>query len=138
MGHLREAVEAASHVIRENASNAKAYFRRAQAYRLLDEYESAEEDLRRCKTLTPLDKDIARESKLLQVQRANANRKSKVVAAVMMGTASSTSLTTLDGPAKPLDKRPPLAEAATATAATGAQGPSLLFNIGMPLEPLHH
>ena len=35
----REAIEAASQVIEEDPENAKAYFRRAQAYRGLDEYE---------------------------------------------------------------------------------------------------
>ena len=36
---LRQSVEAASHVIREDGRNAKAHYRRAQAYRALDEYE---------------------------------------------------------------------------------------------------
>jgi tetratricopeptide (TPR) repeat protein len=38
MGLLREAVISASKVITENSNHAKAFFRRAQAYRALDEY----------------------------------------------------------------------------------------------------
>lgn len=38
MGLLREAVISATQVITENPIHAKAYFRRAQAYRALDEY----------------------------------------------------------------------------------------------------
>lgn len=86
MGNLREAVESATHVIEENPKAAKAYYRRARAYRMLDEYENAEQDLRKAAALTPLDKAIEKEMNALQSQRAHAYQNSKVMASMMLGT----------------------------------------------------
>jgi tetratricopeptide (TPR) repeat protein len=39
LGHYRKAIESANHVLHESPNHPKALFRRAQAYRHLDEYE---------------------------------------------------------------------------------------------------
>jgi len=86
MGMLRLAVEAATQVIKEEPSHVKAHFRRAQAYRLLDEYEHAELDLSTACRLAPMDKSAMYEMTLLRKQRRNAIQREKEIAKNMLGT----------------------------------------------------
>lgn len=64
----RKAIESASNAIRETKeTNPKAFYRRGQAYRLLDDYENAREDLEKALKLVPKDKLILEELKVLKV-----------------------------------------------------------------------
>ena len=72
MGYFRKAIESASHVICEDHANVKAYYRRAVAYRALDEYSNAEKDLNRAQELNPQDSAIIKEKKALLNQRSRS------------------------------------------------------------------
>ncbi|CAE7754890.1 FKBP4 [Symbiodinium microadriaticum] len=76
MGLLREAEAAATQAVRESedrrstlpeVARAKAYYRRAQVHRKLDDYESAMADLRRVLALCPDDPAAKQELSLAQV-----------------------------------------------------------------------
>jgi tetratricopeptide (TPR) repeat protein len=79
------AVQAAGQVLEEDPNNVKALYRRAQAYRALDEYESAESDAVRAQGLNPADKGITREIQALHAQRRSAVRDEKTLAVQMLG-----------------------------------------------------
>ena len=69
LGLYRRAVESSSTVLRECTDSmvcSKALFRRAQAYRCLDEYELALTDLRAAKEMVPHNRSIASEVQLLR------------------------------------------------------------------------
>lgn len=68
LGHPREAVKTASYVIDEckSADHMKARYRRAQAYRHLDEFELAMDDLRVARALAPGEGCIAEEIILIK------------------------------------------------------------------------
>jgi tetratricopeptide (TPR) repeat protein len=89
MGEYRRAVESASHVIKEDVLNSKAYFRRAQGYRGLEEFALASEDLSKSAELSPLgDREIQRELRALGLQRQLLRKKEQAVAQAMLGTVS--------------------------------------------------
>jgi tetratricopeptide (TPR) repeat protein len=88
MGDGRKAVEMASKVVTENPSNAKAFFRRAQGYRLLDLFDESAADLQRAAGLAPLDGSIAAEAAALKRQRASALRKGKEFGKSMLGVGT--------------------------------------------------
>ena len=85
MKQWRMAVQSAGQVLEEDPINAKALYRRAQAYRALDEYESAEKDIVRAQGLSPADKGIAKEIQALHAQRRSAVRDEKTLAMQMLG-----------------------------------------------------
>eukprot|EP01031_Cornospumella_fuschlensis_P027525 gene27525-33247_t len=62
----REAIDSCGRVLQEQPEHVKALFRRAQAHRLLDEYERAKEDLAKALAKSPKDKAIKDELLLLQ------------------------------------------------------------------------
>lgn len=67
LGHLRKAVESATEVIKEcKTGHAKAFYRRAQAYRHLDEYKLALNDLEEVKNLRATDKAVMEELSLIK------------------------------------------------------------------------
>lgn len=62
LGFFRDAIASVSHVIRETKeTHSKAFFRRAQAYRGLDEYDNAMADVRRALQLRPGDGAVVAE-----------------------------------------------------------------------------
>lgn len=66
---FRKAIESASNAIRETKElNPKAFYRRGQAYRCLDDYENAKTDLEKALKIVPKDKMILEELKLLKVR----------------------------------------------------------------------
>jgi tetratricopeptide (TPR) repeat protein len=67
MGLWRMSINSATQVIEEDANNIKALYRRAQAYRALDEYSHAEIDINKAYNICPSDKGIKREITALQV-----------------------------------------------------------------------
>ena len=77
IGAYREAVDMATKAVRRDPRYAKALYRRAQAYRLLDEYDKAHADLALAVALVPGDAGIAEERRLLKQQQTNAERKEK-------------------------------------------------------------
>lgn len=85
MKQWRMAVQAAGQVLEEDSNNVKALYRRAQAYRALDEYESAENDILRAQGLNPADKGITREIQALHAQRWSAVREEKTLSVQMLG-----------------------------------------------------
>lgn len=67
IGWYREAVEAASQVIKEShQKHAKAFYRRGQAYRYLDEYENSLRDLNKSLQLIPNDVKVLEEKSIVQ------------------------------------------------------------------------
>lgn len=85
MGEYRRAIESASNVIKEDAQSIKAYYRRAQAYRGLDEFSSAAEDIKRAIELSPnADVALQREQKALILQRQAVLQRETEVAQAML------------------------------------------------------
>lgn len=67
LGYLREAVSVATQAIEYYPTNHKAYYRRAQAYRKLDEYDAALADAYTAAEHCPHDPAIAKEIATIQV-----------------------------------------------------------------------
>jgi tetratricopeptide (TPR) repeat protein len=83
LGLYRRAVESSSTVLRECADSmvcSKALFRRAQAYRCLDEYELALADLRAVNEMVPHNRSIATEVQLLRCLFSSNTRSQQVFA----------------------------------------------------------
>ena len=74
LGSLRQAIAVASQVLTEDPTNWKALFRRAQAYRELDEYDRCFADLTAANSIIPQAQGsvIVRELGLLKRQQKNA------------------------------------------------------------------
>lgn len=86
MGYYRQAIEAASRVLTENGEVGKAYYRRAQSYRALDEYGLAMLDIQAALRLCPTDKGVVAEHQKLMLQRASAAKIEQKMAAEMLQT----------------------------------------------------
>jgi tetratricopeptide (TPR) repeat protein len=84
----REAVEAANNAISENSTVSKAFYRRAQAYRALDEYENARADLARALEISPNDPYISRELRILNMKRTCSTRSTQIMASNMLNTSN--------------------------------------------------
>jgi tetratricopeptide (TPR) repeat protein len=101
MKEYRQAVECASNVIKEDATNGKAYFWRAQAYRGMEEFELAADDLKKALQLCPVsDSSINREQHALSMQRQLTQKKEQVLAQAMLGVSpgvDATSANTSNG-----------------------------------------
>lgn len=88
MGHFREAIGSVDFVVREtDGKHSKAYFRRAQAYRCLDEYENASEDLKKALQLTPGDQRIVQEMADLKALAELYGKNSKDMAKRMISSS---------------------------------------------------
>jgi tetratricopeptide (TPR) repeat protein len=72
MGYLRNAIESASTALQENNRCAKALYYRAKAYRELDEYEPALNDLKAAFEIMPADTAITKEIASVRAQMAAA------------------------------------------------------------------
>lgn len=123
LGYYRKAIESASHVIDEDMNNPKACFRRAVAYRALDEYKEAERDLRRALTINPGDKVV-----LLELQSLN---KQKVYS---LGVDKQIAVRMLSEPTKELP-RSGSAEMASTEKSNGSTYYDVL-DFTKPLEPV--
>jgi len=89
MTYYRNALESATIAINSGTiKDTKAYYRRAQAYRYLDEYSAAESDLQFILTQQPNDPTIRRELRALQIQASNASREEELIAKKALGTIS--------------------------------------------------
>lgn len=92
MGHFRLAIEAAAQAITQShpgsSMRAKALFRRAQAYRELDEYANALADLRSALDATPGDCAVLQEVDLVTRRKAASNKSEKVMAKSMLHVES--------------------------------------------------
>lgn len=125
LGDMRKAAEMASKVINENGKNAKAFYRRAQAYRLLDEYELAAQDIQRTVELSPdSGASVRAEINALQRQRASALQNEKHFSRSMMQQQETRTKNTLY-------KRD-----VSAARVDDVEGQLLSLNSAIPLEPM--
>jgi hypothetical protein len=93
-GHLDDAIHHADLVLEGDPQNVKALYRRAQAYRLRDEFEHAMADI----TLAiatqhqdAVDPMLVQEKQLLQAKMLAYRRKSKLLSVAMFGGATTGS-----------------------------------------------
>jgi tetratricopeptide (TPR) repeat protein len=125
LGNYRSAVEMASKVVVENSSNAKGYYRRAQAYRMLDQYAEAEADLGRALELAPGDSGVVAELALLRQQRVCARQQEKIFARGFAGDTGGAGV----GGGVGADAGAGAPDVCEGSVLTG-------MNSGVPLEPI--
>ncbi|KAG6612103.1 tpr domain-containing protein [Phytophthora cinnamomi] len=95
--HLDDAVHHASQALEIDADNVKALYRRAQAYRLKDEFDLAQQDITRAIELSrttgdtkSADTQLMQEKTLLQAKMLAYKLRTKQVSAAMFGNAGKT------------------------------------------------
>ena len=155
----REAIDAATQVItnqREAGDQcAKAFYRRAQARRLNDDFEGAAGDLKAALALAPGDPLVLEEQKELRAMRVAATRAMRELAVNMLGGSSHSSSSSGGGDGRTTPKGDDASTAAEATmevteeeseavlptptpAPTSVPSPGPLaaaWDLGVPLEP---
>lgn len=131
MGYFNEALDMANQAIRDSknqshisdASEGKAYFRRAEAHHCLDNYDLADEDLRSALRYLPEDVAIKREMKAVQKSRKEYLERSKEFSKNVLG-AKNTVSPNVPSKSSELHKK-----------MDALQAPLSCLNINMPLEP---
>jgi tetratricopeptide (TPR) repeat protein len=87
---LQEALECCNQVLQEAPQHAKALYRRAQIYRLRDEFEKAHSDVSAALQLAPGDAQLRRELLLLRTRESAYKARSKVLGKQIFAAASTT------------------------------------------------
>lgn len=85
LGEMRKAIDCASKVLIKNPRYVKALFRRAKAYRELDEYENASADINLAIECNPHNNSLKEELRRLIKQKESAKANEKDMAQRMMG-----------------------------------------------------
>ena len=88
MGYYRESIESINRILRENPNHAKAYYRRAVTYRLLDLYDEALKDLKKASELNPGDSAILKEMGLLKSKKESYLKMEKALAVEMLSQST--------------------------------------------------
>lgn len=84
MRYYREAIDSVNRILIENPNHAKAYYRRAVAYRLLDLYDEALKDLKKAAELSPGDSAISKEMVMLKSKKEAYLKMEKALAMEML------------------------------------------------------
>jgi tetratricopeptide (TPR) repeat protein len=87
---LQEALECCDQVLQEAPQHAKALYRRAQIYRLRDEFDKAHSDIGAALQLAPGDAQLRRELLLLRTRESAYKARSKVLGKQIFAAASPT------------------------------------------------
>jgi tetratricopeptide (TPR) repeat protein len=91
---LQEALECCEQVLQEAPQHAKALYRRAQIYRLRDEFERAHSDITAALQLAPGDAQLRRELLLLRTRESAYKARSKELGKQIFAAAAGATTTT--------------------------------------------
>ena len=136
LGEFRKAIAYASQVLSKNPQYVKALYRRARAYRGLDEYANALQDLKAAISLRPKDASLQIELQRLMKQKESAKAKAQDMAQKMMSAPVSYADLIAGGASQTprLGKSNIKSPTSLSSEVADAVGRSILLSPNMPLE----
>lgn len=136
VGEMRKAIACATQVLDKNPLYVKALYRRARAYRELDEYSNALEDLNAALSQSPKDASLQKELQLLIRQKESAKEMEQDIAQKMM--SGPTSYADLMADTTPQTPRLGASNSKSSRSITPQEdagvGKSCLYDSHMPIE----